>query len=165
MLVYNCNIFIISEQADLSKNSRPTEGIDDFVRQESSNLSGLKNSKSTSQFHRLPEIHRHLPLTEGPCYTNIKNMEEEELYSCDSKQILDNFTAEQGLKVSFIDFEELSNNGQYQTSLQVSTPITIAFHGESSISYEEAQQEAAYRSLVFFKCVLNNRALKSSTIT
>lgn len=92
-------------------------------------------------------------------------MEEEQLYSCDSKQILENFTAEQGLIVSFIDFEELSNNGQYQTSLQVSTPITIAFHGESRISYEEAQQEAAYRSLVFFKCVLNNRALKSSIIT
>lgn len=125
----------------------------------------MKNSKSTSQFHRLPEIHRHLPLTEGPCYNSVKEMKEEQLYSCDSKRVLEDFTKEQGLIASFIDFEELSNNGKYQTSLQVSTPITIAFHGESSISYKEAQLDAAYKSLVFFKCVLNNRALKLSTVT
>lgn len=92
-------------------------------------------------------------------------MKAEQMYSCNSKQVLDSFTAEQGLIASFIDFEELSINDKYQTSLQVSTPITVAFHGESSISYEEAQKEAAYRSLVFFKCILSNRALKPLTIT
>ncbi|XP_015368838.1 PREDICTED: interferon-inducible double-stranded RNA-dependent protein kinase activator A homolog isoform X2 [Diuraphis noxia] len=137
----NLYLMLKSIQADLSLNSGAAENVDDFVRQESSNLSGLKNSKSTSQFYRLPEIHRHLPL------------------------ILDNFTAEQGLKVSFIDFEELSSSGKYQTSLQVSTPITVAFHGESTIGYEKAQQDAAYRSLVFFKCILNNSALNLVTVT
>jgi len=150
-------LFVVSIKANVNQNSGPEESIDDFVRQESSNLSGLKNSKSSSQFHRLPEIHKHLPLIEGgPYYNGIKEMEDEQLYSCDSKQILDNFTTEQGLTVTFIDFDELSNSGKYQCSLQVTTPITLAFHGESSISYEEAQREAAYRSLVFFKRVLNN---------
>ncbi|XP_060836252.1 interferon-inducible double-stranded RNA-dependent protein kinase activator A homolog isoform X3 [Rhopalosiphum padi] len=123
----NLYLMLKSIQADLSVNSKAAENVDDFVRQQSSNLSGLKNSKSTSQFYRLPEIHRHLPLTE------------------------DNFTAEQGLNVSFIDFEELSSTGKYQTSLQVSTPITVAFHGESTISFEEAQQDAAYRSVTKFR--------------
>lgn len=91
-------------------------------------------------------------------------MTDEELYSCDSKQVLNSFTAEQVLVASYIDFEELSYSGKFQTSLQVSTPITVAFHGESSISYEEAQQEAAYRAIVFFKCVLNNKALKSPIV-
>ncbi|XP_025206411.1 interferon-inducible double-stranded RNA-dependent protein kinase activator A homolog B-like [Melanaphis sacchari] len=143
----NLYLMLKSIQADLSLNSKAAENVDDFVRQQSSNLSGLKNSKSTSQFYRLPEIHRHLPLTNGPCYNDLKKMDDEQLYSCDSKLILNSFTAEQGLKVSFIDFEELSSTGKYQTSLQVSTPITVAFHGESTISYEEAQQDAAYRSL------------------
>ncbi|KAE9536979.1 hypothetical protein AGLY_006786 [Aphis glycines] len=71
-------------------------------------------------------------------------MEDEQMYSCNSKLSLDNFTAEQGLKAEFIDFEELSRTGKYQTSLQVFTPFTLAFHGESTISYEEAQQDAAY---------------------
>lgn len=92
-------------------------------------------------------------------------MKDDQLYLCDSKLVLDNFTTEQGLKVSFIDFEELSISGKYLTSLQVSTPITVAFHGESSISYEEAQHKAAFRSLQFFKSVLNNSALKSLTAT
>lgn len=92
-------------------------------------------------------------------------MDDEQLYSCHSKLVLENFTVEQGLIVSFIDFEELSSAGKYQTSLQVSTPITVAFHGESSISYEEAQQDAAYRALVFFKCVLNNSALNLVRVT
>jgi len=92
-------------------------------------------------------------------------MNDEQLYSCDSRLILDNFTAEQGLKVSFIDFEELSSTGKYQTSLQVSTPITVAFYGESTVSYEKAQQDAAHRSLVFFKCILNNSALNLVTVT
>lgn len=91
-------------------------------------------------------------------------MKDEQLYSCNTGQILDSFITEQGLTASFIDFEELSNKGTYQTSLQVSTPITVAFHGESSISYGEAQIEAAYRALVFFKCILNNKALKSLSI-
>lgn len=89
-------------------------------------------------------------------------MNDDQLYSCDKKLVLNNFTTEQGLVASFIDFEELSNSGKYHTSLQVSTPITVAFHGVSSISYEEAQQEAAYRSLVFFKCILCNSALKNT---
>lgn len=91
-------------------------------------------------------------------------MEDVQLTVSDSKEILDNFTTEQGLVASFIDFEELSSSGKYQTSLQVSTPITVAFHGESCVSYEQAQQEAAYRSLVFFRCILNNSALKSSIV-
>lgn len=155
----------ISIQSELSQNIPAAENVDDYVRQESSNLSGLKNSKSSSQFHRLPEIHRHLPLSEGPCCNNLKEMNTEQISSCNIKQILDSFTAEQGLIASFIDFEELSTNDKYQTSLQVSTPITVAFHGESSISYEEAQKEAAYRSLIFFKCVLSNRALKPLAVT
>lgn len=154
-------VFVNSIQADLSQNFRSAECVDDMVRQESSNLNGLKNSKSTSQFHRLPEIHRHLPLIESPCYNRIKEMNDEQLIACEKKLVLDNFTAEQGLIASFIDFEELSNSGKFQTSLQVNTPITIAFYGASSVSYEEAQQEAAYRSLVFFKCILCNRILKS----
>lgn len=157
--------FVISIQADLSLNSKAAENVDDFVRQQSSNLSGLKNSKSTSQFYRLPEIHRHLPLTDGICYNDLKKMDDEQMYSCNAKLVLDSFTAEQGLKAEFIDFEELSSTGKYQTSLQVSTPITVAFHGESTISYEEAQQDAAYRSLVFFKCILKNRALNSMPVT
>ncbi|XP_025416287.1 RISC-loading complex subunit tarbp2-like [Sipha flava] len=160
----NLYLMLKNIQSDLRNTSRTADNVDDFVRHESSNLSGLKNSKSSSQFHRLPEIHRHLPLTEGPYCNELKEMNDEQLYSCNTKQILDNFTVEQGLTASFIDFEELSNKGTYQTSLQVSTPITVAFHGESSISYEEAQLEAAYRSLIFFKCILNNRALKSLTI-
>ncbi|CAI6366754.1 unnamed protein product [Macrosiphum euphorbiae] len=161
----NLYLMLKSIQADLSLNAGAAENVDDFVRQESSNLSGLKNSKSTSQFYRLPEIHRHLPITEGPCYNDIKKMDDEQLYSCNSKLILDSFTAEQGLIVSFIDFEELSSTGKYQTSLQISTPITVAFFGESTISYEEAQQDAAYRSLVFFNCILNNSALNLVTVT
>jgi len=161
---FNIIFFLNSIQADLSLNCRPAENVDDFVRQESCNLSGLKNSKSSSQFHRLPEIHRHLPLTEGPCCNSLKNMTDEQLNSCDSKQVLNNFTAEQVLVASYIDFEELSYSGKFQTSLQVSTPITVAFHGESCVSYEEAQQEAACRALIFFKCVLNNSALKSSIV-
>lgn len=125
----------------------------------------MKNSKSTSQFYRLPEIHRHLPITEGPCYNDLKKMDDEQLYLCDSKLILCSFTAEQGLTVSFIDFEELSSTGKYQTSLQISTPITVAFYGESTISYEEAQQDAAYRSLIFFNCILNNSALNLVPVT
>lgn len=166
VIFINFNFFFcFSIQTDLSLNCRPAENVDDFVRQESSSLSGLKNSKSSSQFHKLPEIHRHLPLTvKGPCCNSLMEMTEEQLHSCDSKQFLENFTAEQDLVVSFIDFEELSTSGKYQTCLQVSTPITIAFHGESSISYEEAQQDAANRSLIFFKNVLNNMALKLPTL-
>lgn len=85
-------------------------------------------------------------------------MDDERLNSCDSKQILDSFLAEQGLIVTFIDFDELSNSGKYQCSLQVTTPITLAFHGESIISYEEAHHDAAYKSLVFFKSILHNSA-------
>ncbi|CAH1714627.1 unnamed protein product [Aphis gossypii] len=161
----NLYLMLKSIQADLSLNSKAAENVDDFVRQQSSNLSGLKNSKSTSQFYRLPEIHRHLPLTDGPCYNDLKQMDDEQMYSCNAKLVLDSFTAEQGLKAEFIDFEELSSTGKYQTSLQVSTPITVAFHGESTISYEEAQQDAAYRSLVFFKCILKNRALNGVQVT
>lgn len=150
-----------SIQGELNQNSRSTEFVDDFVRQESTNLSGLKNSRSTSQFHRLPEIHRHLPLTDGPCCNYIKEMNDDQLCSCDKKIVLKNFADEQGLLASFIDFEELSKSGKYHTSLQVSTPITVAFQGASSNSYEEAQQEAAYRSLIYFKCLLCNSALKN----
>jgi len=156
---------VISIQADLSLNSKAAENVDHFVLQQSSNPDGLENSKSTSQLYRLSEIHRHLPLTDGPCYNDLKKMDDEQMYSCNSKLVLDNFTAEQGLKAEFIDFEELSRTGKYQTSLQVSTPITLAFHGESTISYEEAQQNAAYRSLEFFKRILNNRALHFVQVT
>lgn len=156
-------MFHNSKQAEFSQNSRAAESVDDFVRQESSNLSGLKNSKSSSQFHRLPEIHRHLIVPGGLYSNNLKQMNDEELKSSDSKQLLDSFTVEQGLIASFIDFEELSISGKYQTALQISTPITLVFHGESINNYEEAQQQAAWRSLDFFKCLLNSKALNPGT--
>lgn len=151
---------IIRKQADIIQNPKITDNIDDFVRQESNNLSGMKNSKSTNIFHHLHEIHRILPLTEGPIYNYIKQMTDEQILSCDSKNILDDFTTEQQLKASYIDFEEISHAGTYQTSILIPTPFTLAFPGESTISYEKAQEDAACRALEFFKCILSNRALK-----
>lgn len=118
----------------------------------------MKNSKSNI-FQRLPEIHRILPFTEGPIYNYIKGMTDEQILSCDSKKILNDFITEQQLKTSFIDFEEISHAGTYQTSILISTPFTLAFQGESSISYEKAHEDAACRSLEFIKCILKNRAL------
>ncbi|XP_050436901.1 RISC-loading complex subunit tarbp2-like isoform X2 [Adelges cooleyi] len=148
-------------QSNVTQNTRAADNVDDFVRLESSSLSGLKNSKSSSQFHKLPEIHKHLPLGDGPCFKEIKEMTDDALCSCNAKKILENFMTEQNLKATFIDFEETSFNGQFQTSLQISTPITVAFHGESRFNYEEAQQDAAYRSLLFFKTILKNFVLKT----
>jgi len=125
----------------------------------------VKNSKSSIQFNRLPEIHRDLSLIEGPYSNQLKEMKDEQLYSCDSKQILNSFITEQNLTITFIDFDELSKSGKYQCFLQVITSITLGFYGESSISYEEAQNDAAYRSLVFFKCILNNSTLKTADVT
>lgn len=86
-------------------------------------------------------------------------MENEQLYSCDSEKVLDSFIAEQGLKLTFIDFEELSHSGTYQTSLHIFTSITLAFCGDST-SYKEAHKIAAIRALEFFKSILSNRAYK-----
>lgn len=124
----------------------------------------MKTSKNNNS-QRLHDIHKTLPLTEGPIYNYIKEMTDEQILLCDSKTILADFTTEQKLNTSFIDFEEISHAGKYQTSILIPTPFTLAFYGESSINYEKAQEDAARRSIEFFKCILNNRALRLNSPT
>lgn len=154
-----CFIIIIRKQADIIQKPKINENIDDFIRQESSSISGIKNSKNNNP-QRLHDIHKTFPLTEGPICNYIKEMTDEQILLCDSKTILDDFTTEQKLSPSFIDFEEISQAGKYQTSILIPTPFTLGFYGESSISYEKAQEDASRRSIEFFKCILSNRGLR-----